>query len=437
MTTDKGEGKKSAGKGFAGLSEMLSKVEQDDSADESPARQDKQSEPTRRAFENDKTSTAQSTSAIPTSEGTPVRWLIAIGLLVGIAWIVSALSGQSSSKTPSQGSESVTQAWQSAPAEPPVVNEGLATEKPPIGQDHVLWGPQIRYCLAEEIRLAAAESLVNSDSQYDVDRFNGMVDDYNSRCGSFRYRTGVLESARREVEAYRRQLEAEGRSRFAVAPVGLLDNAPDRDGLAEHESPQEPSLDARVDLTAEAAANSQVLSSDESESLEAACSQQKFLEGPAAYERCKQSQLSELSEQGPGPDLSGLSDEERGSIEAACSVEKYLNGPAAYNKCRSNQAARLAAQVERPKLSGLTPAELESIEAACAPEKYLDGPSDYNRCLSNQLAQLSQASTSPDLSRLSPDQRDSIEAACSTQKYLEGPASYRKCVANQVAQLVP
>ncbi|MBX7134230.1 MAG: peptidoglycan-binding protein [Fimbriimonadaceae bacterium] len=77
---------------------------------------------------------------------------------------------------------------------------------------------QIRYCLAEDIRMDAAKSAVNSYSDSDVDRFNAMVADYNSRCGSFRYRSGALESARRDIEPYRSQLQAEGMSRFARSP---------------------------------------------------------------------------------------------------------------------------------------------------------------------------------------------------------------------------
>src|SRR3546814_1009207 len=63
--------------------------------------------------------------------------------------------------------------------------------KPPVGQNLVLSSEQIRYCLAEDIRMDGAKSAINNYSDYDVDRFNAMVADYNSRCGSFRYRSGA------------------------------------------------------------------------------------------------------------------------------------------------------------------------------------------------------------------------------------------------------
>src|SRR5690606_32609529 len=102
----------------------------------------------------------------------------------------------------------------SPPAQSPAPSR-LQEAKPPVGQNMVFSTAQIRYCLAEDIRMDGAKSALNSYSDYDVDRFNGMVADYNSRCGSFRYRSGALESARRDVEPYRSQLRAEGRTRFA------------------------------------------------------------------------------------------------------------------------------------------------------------------------------------------------------------------------------
>jgi hypothetical protein len=74
-----------------------------------------------------------------------------------------------------------------------------------------------------------AKSTLNNYSNYEVDRFNAMVADYNSRCGSFRYRSDTLEGARREIEPYRNQLQSEGRRRFAHSPTGALSpQAPSR-----------------------------------------------------------------------------------------------------------------------------------------------------------------------------------------------------------------
>jgi hypothetical protein len=98
-------------------------------------------------------------------------------------------------------------------------------EKPPLGKDKALTVAQIRYCLAEEIRLDAAKGVLNGYVESDVDRFNAMVADYNSRCGEFRYRKGSLESARSEVERYRSVLQSEGRRRFTS--VGARQTPPE------------------------------------------------------------------------------------------------------------------------------------------------------------------------------------------------------------------
>src|SRR5439155_881034 len=83
--------------------------------------------------------------------------------------------------------------------------------------------------------------------------------------------------------------------------------------------------------------------------------------------------------------LLSLSDPEQQSIEAACSSAKYVDGPAAYNRCLQNQLDSLATAPRRPDLSGLNSYELQSIEAACSSAKYVDGPAAYNRCLVRQL----------------------------------------------------
>ncbi len=51
------------------------------------------------------------------------------------------------------------------------------------------------------------------------------------------------------------------------------------------------------------------------------------------------------------PDLSQLTPEERQSIESACSYDKLMNGPAAYNECLRKQLAAL----NEPSRDSITP----------------------------------------------------------------------------------
>jgi curved DNA-binding protein CbpA len=177
------------------------------------------------------------------------------------------------------------------------------------------------------------------------------------------------------------------------------------------------------------------LSNDERASLKAACSQAKYLEGPAAFNQCIEDHLARLASAPSRPDLSSLSASERQSLEEACSKAKYMEGPASYNQCLQIQFARWTSSKPRPDLSGLSNSERESIEAVCSQSNYLEGPAAYNACLSDQLVRLAATPKHPDLSKLSASDRESIQAVCSQAKYLAGPAAYNACLIKQLALL--
>lgn len=156
----------------------------------------------------------------PTGGSGAGKWLLGIGAVVGVLWL-AAQSGDKTSApapayTPSEPPRSAaapSPTWQ-PPVSPPPPPSRPVEDRPPVGTGIVLSNAQIRYCLAEDIRMTAAKSAISGYNETDVDRFNGMVADYNSRCSSFKYRRGSLESVRAEVESARADLEAEGRGRF-------------------------------------------------------------------------------------------------------------------------------------------------------------------------------------------------------------------------------
>lgn len=86
--------------------------------------------------------------------------------------------------------------------------------KPSVGKNQVLGTSQIRYCLAENIRLEEAGNYVNNSSQSQIDLYNSYVADFNSRCSEYRYRTSSMSSAKRYIEKYSSTIRTEGRSRF-------------------------------------------------------------------------------------------------------------------------------------------------------------------------------------------------------------------------------
>ena len=489
------EKKQEDGKGFAGLSSMVSDV--DDVVEGAPKQSQKtHSEPPPEQSARKSTQQTQKTPTKPASQTyqTPAqpsggssggKWLIGIAVVIGLIW----LANQSDNNRPSRSTYSPGSSTSTAPASQPSITQPQvpsrpSESKPSVGRNNVLSIAEIRYCLAEKIRLDAAETVLNNYSDSDVDRFNAYVNDYNSRCGEFRYRQGALESARRDVNPYSSQLQAEGRSRFvrspattARTPVTTLSSKPSRptpdatvlaiqrrlnelgynagtpdglygsktraaiqafqrdNGLAVDGNTSQGLLQKALGVAKPMRNRNTIqITREEQESLEAACSRDKYVNGPAAYRACIDRHMASLKSGVRRPDLSTLSRAEKESIEAACSTEKYVNGPAAYNKCLANQLAALSRQARSPNLSRLSRSERESIEAACSTDKYVNGPAAYNNCLNLQLIDLERIGSRPDLSTLSTSDRQSIEAACSTDKYVNGPASYNLCLSRQLAR---
>ncbi len=221
--------KKDTGTGFAGLSSMVSDV--DDVVVSTPKQSQKATpEPTSKKSE-EKSQQPKQTQTRPASQtyqepaqpsggSSAGKWLLGIAVVIGLIWLANQSDNNRPSKPtyyPGAPSTSRAPAGQPAIAQPQTPSRS-SESKPSVGRNNVLSTAQIRYCLAEKIRLDAAETVLNNYSDSDVDRFNGYVNDYNSRCGEFRYRQGALESARRDVDPYRNQLQIEGRSRFVRSP---------------------------------------------------------------------------------------------------------------------------------------------------------------------------------------------------------------------------
>ena len=79
---------------------------------------------------------------------------------------------------------------------------------PPANQAEVVFSVgELKYCLAEKIRLDTMEKVANTRIQTHVQNFNARVDDFNSRCSSYRYRKTDMVTATAEVEPMRSGLQ--------------------------------------------------------------------------------------------------------------------------------------------------------------------------------------------------------------------------------------
>lgn len=226
MTSDGDRKNKENATGFAGLSSMVSDIDstlkdaQKNTQQARPAQSARKlPEPPSAVHEDRSEAQTQSyqKNAQPPDGPSAAKWLLGAGAVFGILWLVSLADNSSSPNTSSHSRPPQSASVTSAPTGPTQVSARPTEQKPSVGRNNVLTIAQIRYCLAEEIRLDAAESTISGYNHSDVDRFNGYIGDYNSRCSAYRYRQGTLERARREIEPYRGQLEAEGRNRFVRA----------------------------------------------------------------------------------------------------------------------------------------------------------------------------------------------------------------------------
>ena len=198
MATDHGNTHQ---RGFAGLDTMVSDITPPASAPNAPDRNEDQTPAAQKA---------EPAQPILTGTAKPTRssihwWVIAPAAIGLIGWLAATSKPENHSASPGP-----TQTSSLTPA----VTEAL----PPVGTGLVLNRPQIRYCLAEEVRLNAWYGKVNTKSDASVSTYNKAVDDYSSRCAKFRYSKGMLEEIRAEVAAKRRELQAQGMTRAAANP---------------------------------------------------------------------------------------------------------------------------------------------------------------------------------------------------------------------------
>lgn len=247
MSKESKEQERTKKKGFSGLSELTSDVDEllrsADRATESEPSGPRFSKPTdAQAGTQSSTSNWQPKAheRIPGSSSgvTAFKWIAGVAVVAGVVWVISVSNNRPSIMLPTatgglvggddsnsigsgsakgispknQQSAKVEDPISSSPAaQKPIEPSRPSEDQPPVGTGLVLGVAQIRYCLAEDIRIDGARATIDNYSGAEVDRFNAMIDDYNNRCSNFRYRTGDLEQAKRDIEPFRNQLRIEGR----------------------------------------------------------------------------------------------------------------------------------------------------------------------------------------------------------------------------------
>jgi hypothetical protein len=181
------EQNKGKAKGFAGLSSLVSDVDTtlpfpakqkstssggSSSAERPVDSQSAQSEP-----QPSRQQSYQAPSQ-PSSNSSTGKWVLGIATVIGVLWFLTEANKNSTSLAPGYSpSTQGTAPSNSAPPAPPQVPSRPEEARPPVGQNLVFSPAQIRFCLAEDIRMEGAKSTVDNYSGSDVDRFNAMVAD--------------------------------------------------------------------------------------------------------------------------------------------------------------------------------------------------------------------------------------------------------------------
>lgn len=452
MAAEGENNKNNEGKGFAGLSSLVSDV------DTTPLRPAPKTEP---ASSTTSMGRPASQAAQPKLQQQPQRqtyqeppqqssgssggkWILGIAAVVGLLWLIGQSNKSTPSPTPAYSPPAQSATPNYSPLAQPQAPSLPQESMPPVGQNVVLSTAQIRYCLAEDIRMDGARTALNNYSNSDVDRFNAMVADYNSRCGSFRYKKGALESARRDVEPHRGQLQGEGRRRFARSPSTGSLSAPAPAHLAVDETVRAirqklNELGYNTDPTDGLLVRGirPVISAvqlDRSFAATGGAIQALLLQLQQAPVRSSRPQPK--TESRPAATSAQSSVAESASLEGACVTDKYVTGAAVYNKCRESQLAAKSGQgAWRPDLFLLSSSEGEPIEAACSTDKYGKALAAYNRCLNTHLISLERQWVRPDHLKQSAKARKFVERDCSKDKYVNGQTSHNHCLNSQLAGL--
>lgn len=138
------------------------------------------------------------------------RWLFWGAVAVLVWWIYSLTDDfdRSASRTSNQPTTTYQPSTQRQTTTSPSTTTTAET-RPPVGQGLALNRAQVRYCVFQGERLEAMRSLTTTN--YQINQFNALIDDYNSRCSNYRYTSGVLSSVRREAQGKTAEFTADAR----------------------------------------------------------------------------------------------------------------------------------------------------------------------------------------------------------------------------------
>lgn len=315
--------------------------------------------------------------------------------------------------------------------------------KPAVGDNQVLNRAEIRYCLAEEIRLQAARDLANSTT-LDLVRLNASVQDLNARCGSYQYQGDDLALAQADVLVRASEFTASGQRDYLPRSLPV-------EGLPARTDSMTEQVKAAAGITTDEIAFALNDASDSMvRDIQWLLFNLEFYEGPmsgestpetiAALRQFLQSELL-TDETDLQQVLASLFDARDRRERAIGTVEKPAIAPSdepteetvdapvqsgAAPSPESDQVSVLRPTEPAPSLSNLDDLDRLAIENFCRAAQNGGG---YASCLGTQLAKLN-AAPRVDLSSLSQADRSRALGRCGPLRNQSGPAAYYRCLSS-------
>ena len=128
------------------------------------------------------------------------------------------------------------------------------------------------------------------------------------------------------------------------------------------------------------------------------------------------------------PAAAGVAKEDLDMTKLACRSSQG-SGPDAYLACVTTQIAQLEDALPLPDLTKLPAIDRQLVQRACVSAAQ-NGPVAYRRCISSQLIGLAGAPDLPDLSALPAERRRAVELAC-RDSAAAGAAAFHGCMVRQ------
>ncbi len=245
--------------GFAGLDSLVSNVESDLTALPSPQSNKVSANANAASGAESEEIGGQQVVAIsaghesPRSEETPssgsgARWAVGLAIGIGVLILLANIDRKSSSPSYSPPPAPVA----SVPSQDVSPTSGIdlpGEEMPPVGENLVLNGPQVRWCVYEKARMEMMKDLATEEEE--ITAFNTYVSRYNARCAQFRYRQGMLAAIEGELGQQGRRLQAEGAER--ILSLRSSPRAPEtRESASDRRQPPQQDAGSEVENNAPA-----------------------------------------------------------------------------------------------------------------------------------------------------------------------------------------